>query len=48
MVEEMNKKAKSVAQFRDIAMALAHRKDMKVEPKRSALAPLLQKLKLKR
>ncbi len=48
MVEEMNKKAKSVAQFRDIAMALAHRKDMKVEPKKSALAPLLQKLKLKR
>jgi pilus assembly protein CpaE len=48
MIEELNKKAKAIAQFRDIAMALAHRKDTKVEPKKSPLAPLLEKLMLKR
>jgi pilus assembly protein CpaE len=48
MVEELNKKAKSIVQFREIAMALAHRKDAKVEPKKSPFAPLLEKLKLKR
>jgi len=48
MIEEFNKKAKAIAQFRDIALALAHRKDSKTEPKRSPLAPLLEKLKLKR
>ena len=52
MIEELNKKAKAVAQIRDLAMALAHRKEHRVEPKKSALpgalAPLLEKLKLKR
>jgi pilus assembly protein CpaE len=48
MIEELNKKAKATAQFRDIAMALAHRKDTKAEPKKSPFAPLLEKLKLKR
>ncbi len=47
MIEEMNSKAKSAPQFRDIAMALAHRKEVRVE-KKSAFAPLLEKLKLKR
>ena len=52
MIEELNKKAKAVAQFRDLTMALAHRKEPRAEPKKSALpgalAPLLEKLKLKR
>lgn len=47
MVEEYNAKAKAVQSFRDIAMTLSHRKDVKVE-KKSALAPLLEKLKLMR
>lgn len=47
MVEEFNARAKAVQSFRDIAMALAHRKEMKVE-KKSPLAPLLEKLKLMR
>jgi pilus assembly protein CpaE len=48
MIEELNPKAKSVQAFRDIAMVLSHRKEMKVEKKSSGLAPLLEKLKLKR
>lgn len=51
MLEEFSPKAKSVQAFRDIAMILAHRKEVKVEKKPSALtqlAPLLEKLKLKR
>jgi pilus assembly protein CpaE len=47
MVEEYNPKAKSVQAFRDIALALAHRKEIKAE-KRSPLAPILEKLKLMR
>ena len=48
MIQELNPNAKSVASFREIAMALAHRKEVKVEKKASALAPLLEKFKLKR
>jgi pilus assembly protein CpaE len=52
MIEELNKKAKSVGSIRDLAMALAHRKEQRVEPKKSgmpsALAPLFEKLKFKR
>ncbi len=54
MVEEMNPKAKSVEKFRDIALKMTHRKDVKTEkpaagsPALAALAPLLAKLKLKR
>ena len=44
MIEEYNAKAKSAPAFRDIALALAHRKETKVE-KRSPLAPILDKLK---
>ena len=47
MIEELNAKAKSAPSFREIAMTLAHRKEAKVE-KKSALAPLLEKFKLKR
>ncbi len=47
MIDELNPKAKSAPQFRDIALSLAHRKETRVE-KKSALAPILEKLKLKR
>jgi pilus assembly protein CpaE len=47
MIEELNAKAGVVQSFRDIAMALAHRKEIKVE-KKSGLAPLLEKLRIKR
>ena len=50
MVEEFNAKAKAPQAFRDIAMALAHRKEARVERKSalSPLAPILEKLKLMR
>lgn len=47
MIEEANNRAKSAPSFREIAMTLAHRKEVKAE-KKSALAPLLEKLKFKR
>ena len=48
MIEELNAKAKSASSFKDIAMALAHRKEAKSEKNKSALAPLFEKLKIKR
>lgn len=53
MVEEMNPKAKAAERFREIAMAMTHRRDVKSEKKASpspfaALAPILEKLKFKR
>jgi len=52
MIEEMNKKAKAVPAIRELAMALAHRKETRPEAKKSAmpggLSPLLEKLGLKR
>jgi pilus assembly protein CpaE len=49
MIEEFNSRAKSPQAFRDIAMALAHRKEIKAEKKSAFdLSPLLEKLKLKR
>ena len=51
MVEEFSNKAKSAQQFRELALALAHRKEQKEEKKKSSLAsfgPLLEKLKFKR
>jgi pilus assembly protein CpaE len=53
MVEEMNSKAKAAERFRDIAMAMTHRRDVKAEKKPASsalasLAPLFEKLKLKR
>ncbi len=47
MIEELNASAKAAEAFRSMAMALAHRKELKTE-KKSALAPLLEKLKLPR
>lgn len=47
MIEELSGKAKSVQQFRDVCMVLTGRKEQKVERK-SALAPLLERLKIKR
>lgn len=46
MIEEMNEKAKAAAAFKDIAMAVAHRREVKAE-KKSSLTPLLEKLKLR-
>lgn len=51
MIEEMNAKAKAAQSFHELALALTHRKEIKAEKKSSAtsaLAPLLEKLKLKR
>jgi len=48
MIEELNAKAKAAQSFRDIAFALTHRKDSRVQKKTSSLAPFLEKLKLKR
>ena len=47
MIQELNPNAKSVPSFREIAMALAHRKEVKVE-KKKPLLPLLEKFKIKR
>jgi pilus assembly protein CpaE len=51
MLEELNSKAKAVEKFRDVAMKLTRRKDTRTEKSSSALsaiAPILEKLKLKR
>jgi pilus assembly protein CpaE len=48
MIEEYSSKAKAAQQFRELALALAHRREPKEEKKASALAPLLEKFKLKR
>ncbi len=52
MVEEMNPKAKAAERFREIALKMTHRRDVKAEKPApsglSAFAPLLEKLKLKR
>jgi pilus assembly protein CpaE len=48
MIEEFASKARSAQQFRELALALAHRKEQKEEKKSSPLGPLLEKLKFKR
>jgi pilus assembly protein CpaE len=51
MIEELNAKAKAVEKFHDIALKMTRRKEIKPERSNSALsalAPLLEKLKLKR
>ena len=49
MIEEFNPKAKSTENFRQIAMGMTRRKEIKVEKKASSpFAPLFEKLKLKR
>ena len=48
MIEELNAKSEAAAAFRSLAMVLTHRKESRVEKKKkSALAPLLEKLKIK-
>jgi pilus assembly protein CpaE len=50
MIEEHSPKAKAAPQFRELANAVAHRREIKAEPKKasaSALAPLLEKFKIK-
>jgi pilus assembly protein CpaE len=52
MIEEFSGKAKAAQQFRELALALAHRKEPKDDKKKGSalapLAPLLEKFKLKR
>jgi len=48
MIEEFSGKARAAQQFRELALNLAHRKEQKVDKKKSALGPLLEKLKFKR
>jgi pilus assembly protein CpaE len=48
MIEELSAKARSAAAFREIAMTIANRRDAQAAKKPSGLAPLLEKLKLKR
>ncbi len=51
MLEELNSKAKAIEKFHDVAMKLTRRKDTRAEKPNSALsaiAPILEKLKLKR
>jgi pilus assembly protein CpaE len=51
MLEEFSNRAKAAPQFRELALALANRKEQKEEKKQSSmgsLGPLLEKLKLKR
>ena len=47
MIEEVNAKAKASAAFREIAMAITHRREVGATNKKSSLAPILEKLKLK-
>ncbi|KAB2916089.1 MAG: CtpF protein [Hyphomicrobiaceae bacterium] len=52
MIEEFSGKAKAAQQFRELGLALANRREQKDDKKKSSplapLAPLLEKLKLKR
>lgn len=48
MIEEFSAKARAAQQFRELALNLAHRKEQKEDKKKSALGPLLEKLKFKR
>jgi pilus assembly protein CpaE len=48
MIEELNGKAKSAPAFREIALAMTHRRDTRAVKKNSLLGPLLKKLKLRR
>lgn len=52
MIEEVNAKSDAAQSFRNVAMAITHRKETRVVKKKpsplAGLAPLLEKLKLKR
>ena len=49
MIEELNSKAKSAQAFRDIALSMSRRKEIKVEKKSplAPLAPILQRFNIK-
>jgi pilus assembly protein CpaE len=47
MIEELNAKAKAAAAFREMAIAISNRRDTQAGKKTSALAPILEKLKIK-
>jgi len=47
MIEELDAKAKPTSAFREIAMAITHRREVGAVKKQSPLAPILEKLKLK-
>ncbi|MCK5088655.1 MAG: AAA family ATPase [Hyphomicrobiaceae bacterium] len=47
MIEEVNAKAKATVAFREIAMAITHRREVGATTKKSSLTPILEKLKLK-
>jgi len=47
MIEELNTKAKSAGAFREIALAMTHRRESQPAKKSSPLAPLLEKLKIR-
>ncbi|MEE9360751.1 MAG: AAA family ATPase [Hyphomicrobium sp.] len=47
MIEEVNAKAKATVAFREIAMAITHRREVGATKKKSSLTPILEKLKLK-
>jgi pilus assembly protein CpaE len=47
MIEELSAKAKAAAAFRDIALAMTHRREAQTAKWSSPLAPLLERLKLK-
>ena len=47
MIEEVNAKAKATVAFREIAMAITHRREVGATMKKSSLPPILEKLKLK-
>jgi pilus assembly protein CpaE len=48
MIEELSPKAKAAAAFRDIALDMTNRRETQAAKKSSALAPLLERLKIKR
>ncbi|MBI1383399.1 MAG: CtpF protein [Rhizobiales bacterium] len=48
MVAELNDRAKAAEQFRQLALVLCHRTEMRKPEKSSVLSPLLQKLKLRK
>jgi pilus assembly protein CpaE len=47
MIEELNAKAKATAAFREIALEMTNKRELQGQKKTSALAPLLEKLKIR-
>jgi pilus assembly protein CpaE len=48
MIEELSPKAKASTAFREVALAMTNRREMQTSKRTSALAPLLERLKIKR